>query len=50
MIKMTTVKNLAEAIKLTNHYEEIIRTQYKRLIQNIYKNLKKFSMVQNKVD
>ena len=37
MMKMSMANNPTEAIELINHYEEIIRTQHKRVIQYIYK-------------
>ena len=35
--EMNTANNSTEAIKLINHYEEIISTQNKRVIQYIFK-------------
>ena len=39
--EMETANNPTEAIELISHYEEIIRTQHKRVKQYIYTNKKK---------
>ena len=37
MMKINTANNPTEARGLINHYEEIIRTQHKQVLQYIYK-------------
>ena len=51
--EMKTANNPTETIELINHYEEIIRTQYKRVIQYSYKQreiLKMFKGTENFFD
>ena len=47
------VNNLTEAIEVINHFEEIIKTQHKKVIQYIYKQggiLKMFKETENFFD
>ena len=51
--EMKTANNPTKTIELINHYEEIIRTQYKRVIQYLYKQreiLKMFKGTENVFD